>query len=214
MGTRSILPILIGLLALSGCDNGASVNRCTPPSAPAYKPVMANLPHYFPAELASTGEPNGGTCHPRLAPGTAEMFSAMLAELQEPIISTGSADALRFVWAGSGFGFVVVRIETRDGRQRLVARHRADGVAGPISSVDRALSSTEVAELDRLLGEDPFADATEAGQSGVDGSNWLLERMESGEYDLVERWTPEKARLREAGLYLAGLAGVKPADLY
>lgn len=205
----------VSLLGVAGCSVNASADSaCTPPPHELFKPVMPNLQPYFPAGLAEQGERAAGKCHPRLAASRAEMFSSLLAELKEPVISTGQNDALRFEWAGSFNGFAVVRIEPRDGRQWLVARYRADGVGESEKRSDRALSPNESSRLDALLNRDPFGDATDAGPGGLDGSHWLLERMEGGNYQLVQRWSPQKARVREVGEYLAKLAGFGPPQMY
>lgn len=207
--------IAVFLLGVAGCSvNASSDSACTPPPQKAYGPVLPGIPSYFPARLATEGERAGGVCHPRLPPVIAEMVSSMLADLKEPVIWTGQSDALRFVWAGSYGGYGVFRIEPRDGRRWLVARHRPDGVGGLETRTDRALSDDETARLDALLAKDPFRDSTEAGRMGLDGSEWLLERMEGGHYQLVQRWSPEKARVREIGLYLAGMSGFGPPHIH
>jgi hypothetical protein len=204
------------LFGVAGCNVSGSANSsCTPKSRQeAYKPVMPDLRPYFPASLAVEGERAGIECYPRLDPARAEMLSSLLAELDEPVISTKQSDALRFVWAGSFGGYAVVRIEPREGRRWLVARYRPDDPKRPENRVERPLTSEEGSRLDDLLARDPFGDTADAGRQGLDGSEWVLERMERGHYQLAERWSPEKARLREVGLYLAGLAGFGPPDMY
>lgn len=207
--------IAVSLLGVAACSASASSDSaCIPPTQKAYEPVLPDLRSYFPARLATEGERAGGKCHPRLPPVIAEMVSSMLADLKEPVISTGQSDALRFVWTGSYGGYAVVRIEPRDGGRWLVSRHRPDGFGGLETRTERALSDDETARLDALLAKDPFRDSTEAGRIGLDGSEWLLEQMEGGHYQLVQRWSPEKARVRETGLYLSGLAGFGPPQMY
>lgn len=49
---------------------------------------------------------------------------------------------------------------------------------------------------------------TNIGDVGFDGSNWVLEGVRDNRYHIVDRWTPENGKYREACIYLLKLSDV------
>jgi len=48
---------------------------------------------------------------------------------------------------------------------------------------------------------------------GLDGSQWVIEGVENGRYQIEDRWSPKSGPIRELGLEMIGLAGLKmPKD--
>ena len=49
---------------------------------------------------------------------------------------------------------------------------------------------------------------------GMDGAQWIIEGVSGGNYHLVERWSPEEGEVREIGMELLKLSGLKVKDIY
>jgi hypothetical protein len=46
-------------------------------------------------------------------------------------------------------------------------------------------------------------------QGGTDGSQWIIEGVENGRYRVDDRWSPDAGPIRELGLGMIDLAGLR-----
>ena len=49
---------------------------------------------------------------------------------------------------------------------------------------------------------------------GLDGARWILEGLKKGRYHVVERWSPEGGKFREAAECLIGLSKLDIEKIY
>lgn len=120
---------------------------------------------------------------------------------------TGDADVMRFLWMPSFHPTVMVRIEgLRSASPRLIAvqgRERGGrGSAAVGARLDRRLRPDEVIAMRALL--DPGvlfpADGRNHGVYGLDGAEWLIERVAKGRcYSVATEHSPESGALHSAG---------------
>ena len=47
------------------------------------------------------------------------------------------------------------------------------------------------------------------GTIGVDGAQWILEGVQNGKYKVVDRWSPRSGPVRDLGLAMVHLAGLR-----
>ena len=132
------------------------------------------------------------------------------------------AERYRLTWIPSFHPTVTVRVERDSGGGNLVAK-MLDGAGGyQPGTVARdtivMLSPAEWEELSRLveraqLWSPPPTD----NRMGVDGAQWIIEGSRSGQYNVVDRWTPAVngpfAGHRALGEWLLRKSGLVPADL-
>lgn len=145
---------------------------------------------WFSRQLRAAGEPS--------------LYRASLRPRREP------AQTLRFLWLRSFHPGVVVRVEVRGTTARVIAKQLTGSGGydpGEIGRhVDRRLSRAELARLRAMLDaahlferEAPPCDVV------VDGSAWVMERVDRSGYRMAYRLSPANGALREIGLYLLGL---------
>jgi hypothetical protein len=167
----------------------------------------------------------------------AEELSGELRKLDEPSLYAlrldKSVEVYRFLWSRSFHHLVSVRLEVlADHSGRLVIR-TAPGAAGfpytnkgPASSVTRLIPREKVESFLKLLENTGFWITPPYefnDQTGTDGSGWVIEGVQSGQYHLISRWTPcesngaGKATVCQLGSALAltlGQLSIDKKDVY
>ena len=126
-------------------------------------------------------------------------YSKELAALDEPVLATvrdRARKSYRFLWLRSFHAPVSVRIEqTAGGPIAIVGMNESQAFYGPSRPVRRDTMSLAPADERALrtafeqegFWQLPTEDPT---QSGLDGSNWVIEAVRAGRYHVVDRWTP------------------------
>jgi hypothetical protein len=147
----------------------------------------------------------------------AKWYSQELEVLGEPSLlglAKNRSESYRFLWLRSFHHPVAIRFDIRTDGIGVLTTKVASGAGGfkpghLIENVSRPLTRAQTqAFLARLTKvgfwslPNPVDD-----QSGLDGSDWIIEGVKEGNYHVVDRWSPKEGPVRELGLYLAfGLA--------
>ena len=119
---------------------------------------------------------------------------------------------LRFTWLPTFHHPVIVRIERSGDDAMLVARQLSgEGGYEPgkvAREVTRSLSATEIAKLGTILSRTKVLEqrATDC-DSGLDGSQWIVEGVNRDGYRFINRWSPAEGPVREFGDFAPGLTG-------
>lgn len=150
----------------------------------------------------------------------AEWYQQHWRAAQEPSLYLASRSAAakhaltyRFTWLRSFHEPVIVRVdETSDGGMRLRAKQLSGrggySPGGPLKMVDRRLTDTETATLRRVVTANRLFEQPQIGcLEGIDGSNWLIEANDHGQYRYLKRWSPESGPVHDTGLMLLGFTG-------
>ncbi len=84
-------------------------------------------------------------------------------------------------------------------------------------SADSDLKPEALAGLEKLLLGNGFKDMkpTADDEAGLDGSQWIVEVVKDGTYQVVDRWSPREGQpMRQIGEWFLGAAKWKPKELY
>jgi|GEM_PF-5907013 len=184
--------------------------------------VVAGQSPYFPPPEASAA----AGCPPLIARGSAHPIARKADWLGRELAATGEislyhlartgdADVVRFVWMPSFHPTVTVRIEgLGSARPRLIAVRGSErgGRGSPRigAQIDRRLTEAEAKAMRLLL--DPAvlfpANGGNHGTYGLDGAEWLIERVANGRcYTVATEHSPDNGALRMAGEALLRLTG-------
>ena len=152
----------------------------------------------------------------------ADWFGSHLRAAQERSLwqppSEPGAHTLRFLWLRTFHAPAVLRIdEQAPGKFRLTATLlQGQGGYGPgrvERRVTRLLSTDEAGAYQRAYSR--VEGLPQIGcESGVDGSEWVVEIREHGRYRLLKRWTPASGAFHDLGVLLIGFSGWNPKPIY
>lgn len=133
------------------------------------------------------------------------------------------AEIYRFLWLRTFHHPVFVKVVRHRNEIKLFTKE-LDGAGGyepgkVLRSDEITLKHEDFCRFLNLLEKADYWNlGAENNDSGVDGSQWILEGVKKGRYHLVDRWTPETGKYREACLFLLKLSGVDTdrlkGDLY
>jgi hypothetical protein len=144
-------------------------------------------------------------------------FTYQLNAFNEPIIFNQLTDTIyRFTWLRSFHHPVVIRIQKTKGKI-LLNWKMADGAGGYdpgniIVDKEKVLSENKWLKLQQLLtGANFWSLPTNevTNRIGDDGSRWIVEGIENGKYNVVNRWSPRVSDFQEIGKYLIKLTELK-----
>lgn len=152
-------------------------------------------------------------------------YSNTLRALHEPSIfalrDDKSLQVYRFLWLPAFHLPISVRLTVNgDGSGSIVARSvdTHTGLIGKIPSdtgklildknvfVEKEKVEVVLRELQTLSF---WSMPTEVRQSGMDGSQWILEGLRQGEYHVVDRWSPQQGTYSDVCKHLIRLMGVE-----
>jgi hypothetical protein len=152
-------------------------------------------------------------------------YSNTLRALHEPSIfalrDDKSLQVYRFLWLPSFQLPISVRLTVNRGGSGSIVARSVDthtGLVGKVPSDTGRLNLdknvvVEKAEVDVVLREleafSFWSMPTEERQFGLDGSQWILEGVRQGEYQVVDRWSPEQGAYSAVCKHLIRLAGVE-----
>jgi hypothetical protein len=121
----------------------------------------------------------------------------------------------RFTWLRTFHHPVVVRIHVRpDGICELTVKMGLGSGGydpGMLIQNDTRLLSKQQSEsfLNSVASRFWSAPKEDTKPGGLDGSRWIIEGVANGRYQLEDRWSPDTGPIRELGLEMIGLAGLK-----
>ena len=208
---KYILYLLIFLLPFAACKKPKmSVNKeiksrtkTTLELDSTGVPVDPNA-EYFPLELDSTKVP---------------FFSKMLFAMYEPVLydSKIKKESYRFLWLRTTKNPLAIRIEKQNDTITLYTKVTSGtGGIGPgriRTSDSKILSPKEWNEFLELIKLTDFWNMSALGdEKMLSGEQWILEGYKADDFNLTEKWNPEKDDpYRKACEYLLNLSGV-PAN--
>ncbi len=153
-----------------------------------------------------------------------DWYSKYLRVMQEPSLSCGPrADgyAYRFLWLRSFHHPIAVRLE-KVGPLVTLNAVELDGTGGHapgqiVKRTQRALSPAEESKFTAKLNDVGFWEMRrDRDRFGSDGAQWILEGVDNGQYQVVQRWSPGPGAYSDVCILLLDLAGFKipPAEFY
>jgi hypothetical protein len=131
--------------------------------------------------------------------------------------SSSNTSSLRFTWLRTFQAPVIVRVETANGQTQLVAKElsgQGGYEPGTISrEMQRELTPEEIGKLQKFKSKMAGLMATEC-ESGLDGSQWIIERTDGQGYQFVNRWSPKQGAVSDLGHFLLRLTGWQFEEIY
>lgn len=146
-----------------------------------------------------------------------EWYSAALRSMDEASLWTASGSpstaVFRFLWLRSFHQPVLVRLNVEPDGSGTLNLKILSGAYPPgrlVTNRTKAVPSTTIGEFRGLLGAARYWSLTnELFNFGEDGSQWIMEAVEIGRYNVVDRWSPLPSdKYRMACWYLVQLAGL------
>lgn len=140
-------------------------------------------------------------------------YSGQLRALNEPLIfDQRNGTIYRFTWLRTFHHPVAIRVQ-KNKDKTLLTWKMSDGAGGYSPgelTVDktRELTNSEWDEIQKLLDKAEYWDMPTNEQSdimGTDGSQWIIEGVRNGKYNVVDRWTPRNSTYQELGMFLINL---------
>lgn len=151
-------------------------------------------------------------------------YSGQLRALNEPLIFDLKSETIyRFTWLRTFHHPVVIRVQ-KNKDKILLTWKMSDGAGGYspgklIVDETTELSSDEWNEFQKLLDKIEYWNMPTNEQSdimGTDGSQWIIEGVQNGKYNVVDRWTPRNSTYQELGMFLINLTDldIPKKDIY
>lgn len=142
-----------------------------------------------------------------------EWYSKHLKALQEPILFNQSTEKqiFRFTWLRSFHNPIAIRLEKRNDNVILYWK-LCNGAGGYepgelIINRSKELSSKEWNEFNSMIKQSSFWTSKSVVNEilGTDGAQWILEGINMGNYQVVDRWTPSENDFKKCCLYLLNM---------
>ena|ERR1035437_7184460 len=172
---------------------------------------------YFPKRTLDT--------RPDLDKLLTDWYSAQLKALEEPslfeLAKTPTAQSYRFLWLRSFHHPIAVRLDIKADGTGILTTKVTSGAGGYepgtlIENTTKPLTTHQTQAFLAKIQQTNFwlLPTATNDQKGTDGSQWMIEGVNSGKYHFVKRWSPETGPIRELGISLAiELAGMNiPKD--
>ena len=153
-----------------------------------------------------------------------EWYSGQLRALKEQLLFDRENETIyRFTWLRTFHHPVAIRIQKNKDKIELTWK-MSDGAVGYspgklTANETRELTSTEWNEFQKLLDKTEYWNMPTNEQSdimGNDGSQWIIEGVRNGKYNVVDRWTPRNSAYQELGMFLINLTDldIPKKDIY
>jgi hypothetical protein len=208
------VPTAILTLAMLLCSGSCAAKKLS------FRPECPSLDagdYYFPRGSLDSSRP-------KIDSLLRDWYSKYLRAMQEQSLSCGSrADeyTYRFLWLRSFHHPIAVRLE-KVGPQATLSAVELDDTGGHapgkiLRRTQRVLSSAEQSKFEAKLNEVGFWEMRrDQERFGSDGAQWILEGVDHGQYQVVQRWSPGPGAFREVCVFLLDLAGLRipPAEFY
>lgn len=205
MGIRSAAVILASAILLGGASCATKKLSFRPEC-----PSLDAGDYYFPKGAL---DPSGSKVDGILR----DWYSKYLRTMMEPSLSCGPRGdgfAYRFLWLRSFHHPIAVCIE-KDGPSVTLSAVELDGTGGraPGEIVKRTQRALSLAEHNRFLAKLNQVGFWEMRRDqdrfGEDGAEWILEGIDNGRYQVVQRWSPGPGAYSDVCIVLLDLAGFK-----
>ncbi|MBW8039610.1 MAG: hypothetical protein FVQ85_06380 [Planctomycetes bacterium] len=154
---------------------------------------------------------------------TVSRFTKYLKALKEPSIykqrDISNKKVFRFTWLRTFHEPVSIRLEIKpDGSGIIFAKKIYSGGGFEVGRINKnkkkKIAKEKTDEFLKLIKEKNFWDIPSIKDSMViDGAQWMIEGLYDQKYHLVDRWSP-KTGVREIGLFLLDLSGLKIREIY
>lgn len=124
-----------------------------------------------------------------------------------------NTEIYRFLWLRAFHHPISVRIEKNNGEVKLFMVE-LDGAGGYdpgkiYTNKFFLLSDENFCEfLNKLEKTEYWGMETTQSDGGLDGARWILEGVKNNRYHIVDRWTPENGKYRDACIFLLKLSGI------
>ena len=153
-----------------------------------------------------------------------DWYSGQLLALKEPLIFDRENETIyRFTWLRTFHHPVAIRIQKNKDQIQLTWK-MSDGAGGYspgklITDETTELTTSEWNEFLKLLDKTEYWNMSTNEQSdimGTDGSRWIIEGVQNGKYNVVDRWTPRNSAYQELGMFLINLTDldIPKKDIY
>lgn len=142
-----------------------------------------------------------------------DWYSKHLKALQEPRLWNLSTEKqiFRFTWLRSFHNPITIRLEKYNDKVMLYWK-LCNGAGGYepgdlIINSSRELSSREWNEFNSMIKQLSYWNLKSVDNeiTGTDGAQWILEGINMGNYQVVDRWTPGETGFKKCCLYLLNM---------
>ena len=145
-----------------------------------------------------------------------EWYSEHLYKMKEPLLFNRNIEKeiFRFTWLRSFDEPIAIRIE-KDGDDHWLFWKKLSGKGGYEPGklvVDRKkrISENEWINIKELIKRADFWNMDfNQGVFGNDGSQWIIEGVNSTDYRVVDRWSPREGNFYDIGNYLISLTNLR-----
>jgi hypothetical protein len=121
-----------------------------------------------------------------------------------------TAQAYRLLWLRTFHHPIAVRVDIKPDGTGVLTTKMSSGAGGYspgklVQNSSRKLDGVEVKQLLALIERVGFWAAPNpvTDQTGTDGSQWVIEGLKSGNYHVIDRWSPHQGPAHEIGMFLA-----------
>jgi len=226
---RTVIIVILSFLAISGCNsqtghrflnNEIEIDENNIPlnSKEFYFPeeLIYNVEIVYEEENDSVVIIKSQIIENSIDSLSLEWFSKFLFAMKEPLLFNKpiQKEVFRFTWLRTFDEPVVIRIE-KESNQISVSWKVADGKGGYepgnlITNMNKSISIHDWDEFTDLVKKIDFWNMKRSGQSGFDGSEWILEGVNESNYHVVSVWTPNaKSEFYKVCNYLIELTNLK-----
>jgi hypothetical protein len=170
---------------------GRYTDRCADPTRPS--PTVSGFEsEWYPRQWRAACEPSFYQLSLREAPPEFALRFSYMPSFDPSVFITVQSE-------GDGFRLIVKEMSGLGGYDEgTIARSR-----------EVRLKASQVAVLKKLLDEGAlFRESPANCVSGFDGSRWIFELVTSGEYQMVNRWSPSEGAAHDLGEMLIRLSGL------
>lgn len=147
-------------------------------------------------------------------------YSKHLYSMKEPLLFNRptTKSIYRFTWLRTFNEPMIVRIE-KDTSGVVLYWKKTDGKGGYEPGEIIINDKKQISDLDweqflSLISISKFWTLKRGGSIGEDGSEWILEGVESTRYHVVTMWSPDSGPFYETCKYLLKLTGVQLGEIY
>jgi hypothetical protein len=141
-------------------------------------------------------------------------YSMQLQGLDEPslfaLAGKTTAQAYRLLWLRTFHHPIAVRVDIEPDGTGVLTTKMGSGAGGYspgklVQNSSRKLDGVEVKQFLALIERVGFWTAANpvTDQTGTDGSQWVIEGLKSGNYHVIDRWSPHQGPAHEIGMFLA-----------
>ena len=148
-------------------------------------------------------------------------FSLNLVPLKEPNLhklrKDKSKTSFRFLCERSFNGPFSIRVEIDSDGSGTLYFKESKFIFDLIKNKSIKLTKNDTEKLVNEINKENFwmlKSSDEEDEIGLDGSDWIIEGVENGNYHFVKRWSPEQGSVRNLGLFFIKLSQEKIDELY